>query len=615
MLALARSLGFAIALVAVTTAHAAQEWKHATSLTGEPKYAQGFAHYDYVNPDAPKGGLVRLAVQGSFDTFNPILPKGEIANGIGLIYETLMTSSLDELDVSAQYGLIAEEISYPDDFSSVSFRLHPDAKWHDGRPITVEDVIWSFQKAVELNPSQACYYRNVTGAEKTGEREVTFRFDVKNNRELPHIMGQILVLPKHWWTGQDARGNARDIARGTLEPPLGSGPYRIGRFDVRKFVEYERVPDAWANDLNVNVGQHNFGRIRYDFYLDGTVLAEAFKGDQYDWRIENSAKTWSNAYEPQNFPGLKDGRAIKEIFDDPSGARPQFFVLNNRREKFKDPRVREAMSLLLDFESLNRTVFYDLYLRNPSYFAGTELAQSGLPEGRELEILEEVRGQVPEEVFTSEFENPVGGDPRRVRDNLRRALDLFREAGWELQGRRLMKDGRQFTVEYLDASATGERVALPYGKAMERLGIDFRFKRVDTATYINRLRDFDFDMITQGFGQSLSPGNEQRDYWGSEAATRPASRNVTGIADPAVDLLIDRVIFAKSREDLVAATRALDRVLMWNHYNVPQLYYPYTRTVRWDRFGRPDELPKYTPGFPTIWWYDEERASKTGRAG
>ena len=445
-------------------------------------------------------------------------------------------------------------------------------------------------------------------AEITGEREITFTFDAPGNRELPHIMGQLIILPKHWWEGTDANGNQRDIGQTTLETPLGSGPYRIKSFDTNRSITYERVEDYWGKDLNVNVGSHNFGEIRYDEYRDGTVLLEAFKGDQYDIRLENSAKNWATGYE---FPARQEGRVILEEFPDHASGVMQAFVPNLRLAKFQDPRVRLALNYAWDFDSIAETVFYGQYKRIDSYFAGTELASSGLPEGRELEILETVRDEVPPEVFTTPYTNPVGGSDENNRNNLRKALELLTAAGYELRGRDLVnaETGEPFTIELLEDDPTGtERYVLPYQQNLARIGITLTMRAVDTPQYVDRVRNRDFDMITTLWGQSLSPGNEQARMWGSEAADEPSSQNWGGIKNPAIDKLIERVIYATDREDLIAATKALDRVLLWNHYVIPQFYNDIYRVARWDRFGHPENIPEYTPGFPDIWWWDEEKA-------
>ena len=587
-------------------------WHTGMTLTGEAKLPDDFTHFPYADPSAPKGGLLRLSAVGGFDNFNAFIPKGDLAPGVGFIYEPLMTSSLDELDTSAQYGVIAEAAQYPADYSWVTYRLRPEAKWHDGQPITADDVIWTLETVRELHPFYRFYYSHVTKAEKLGDHEVRFVFDKPGNRELPHILGQLQVLPKHWWEGTDASGRKRNIAETTLEAPLGSGPYRIKSFTAGRTITYERVPDAWANDLPVNVGSNNFAEIRFEMFRDPFVALEAFKADQIDWRTESSAKEWATSYD---FPAVREGKVILEKFPDRASGIMQAFVPNLRRPLFQDPRVREALNYVFDFETLNRTTFYDQYKRIGSYFAGTELAASGLPSGRELEILETVRDKVPAEVFTTVYENPIGGDPAKVRENFRKAFELLKAAGWVQEDGKLVhaETKQPFRFELLLNSPSFERVALPYKQGLARLGIDMSVRVVDTAQYENRERAFDYDMVIASWPQSLSPGNEQREFWGSDAADRDGSRNLAGIKDPAIDALIDRIIFASDREDLVAATRALDRVLMWKRFVVPQWYLDYARTARWDRFGRPARLPEFSSGFPTTWWYDAEKAAKIGR--
>jgi microcin C transport system substrate-binding protein len=592
---------------------AAQEaqWRHGAALLDQPKYPADFKRFEYVNPDAPKGGMVRLGAQGTFDSFNIVVAgvKGSPEQGLGLIYETLTTSSLDE--PSASYGLLAEAFAYPDDYSSVSFRLRPEARWHDGKPVTVDDVIFSFETLKANSPTYAFYYGNVTKAERTGEREVKFTFDQKGNRELPQIMGQLLILPKHWWEGTAPDGRKRDVTQTTLEPPLGSGPYRLKSFEPGRTASYERVKDYWGETLNVNVGTNNFDEIRYEYYRDATVLLEAFKGDRIDFRSENSARNWATGYD---FPARQEGRVILEEFPLRASGVMQAFVLNLRRDKFKDPRVRRAFNLAFPYEEINKTIFSGQYERVSSYFHGLEIASSGLPDGQELAILESVRDKVPAQVFTTAYANPVSDSPEAIRNNLREADKLLREAGWELKDRRRVNaKGETLTVELLAASPNDERVFLPYKASLDRLGIVTSVRTVDDVQYVNRTRSFDFDIVSNVWGESLSPGNEQREFWGSQAAQREGSRNLAGIADPGVDALIDRVIFAKDRAELVAATKALDRVLLAHEYMVPQWTYLKQRTARWDRFGRPETPPRYgASGFPTVWWYDEAKAAKTG---
>jgi len=587
------------------------EWHHAAALNGTPKYGPEVEHFDYVNPQAPKGGIVRLADSGGFDTFNILAQKGNIAPGLANIYESLMEPSLDEDDISAQYGVLAEAIRFPDDYSWVEYRLNPDARWHDGMPVTAEDAVWSFEKSIELDPQRKFYFQNVESTDIIDERTIRFTFDVSGNRELPKIVGQLQVLPKHWWEGTDGKGEARDISRSTLEPPLASGPYRIRDFSPNRQVVYERVEDYWGKDLPIRVGTNNIDEIRYVSFLDDAVQFEAFKGDQYDFHVERSSSQWAKRYD---FPAVEDGRVVKEIFPDKSRGVMQGFFLNLRREKFQDPLVRQALNYAYDFETTNEIVSANLLKRVNSYFAGTELASSGLPEGKELEILEEVRDMVPPEVFTQEYTNPVGGSPEKVRANLREAVKLLREAGYELKDRKMIDPGtgEQLSIEFLYRDKASERTLLPYAKNLEAIGINPVLRLVDTSQFINRIRGRDFDTTVLAIGQSLSPGNEQREYWGSEAADNASSANYGGIKNPAIDKLIDKVIFAEDRETLVAATRALDRVLLWNHYVVPQFYVDETRTARWNRYSHPEVMPEYSTGFPTIWWYDTEKAAKTG---
>jgi microcin C transport system substrate-binding protein len=589
-------------------------WHHGLSLFGDLKYPLGFKHFDYVNPNAPKGGSVRLNAFGTFDNFNEVVAglKGSIAAGAGLISDTLLVSSLDE--VSTEYGLLAEAVSHPPDFAWASFRLRPNARFHDGKPVTVEDVIYSLEVFKKHNPSMATYYRHVAKVERTGEREVTFIFDAPGNREMPVILGQLNVVPKHWWEGKDASGNKRDVGATTLEPPLGNGAYRIKEFVAGRSVVYERVKDYWGKDLNVNVGRDNFDELRFEYFRDSTVALEAFKADVLDWRTENSAKNWATAYD---FPAVKDKRVVLEEFPLRNRGIMQAFAFNTRRDKFKDARLRQAFNHVYDFEEMNKQIFFGQYSRINSYFFGSELACSGLPEGQELEILNTLRDKVPPELFTTVYTNPVNGNPENVRANLREALRLMKAAGYEVRQQRQInaKTGEPLSVEILNPTTdpAAERLILFYKPSLERLGVNVVVRSVDDAQYENRLRNWDFDIIMAVWPESLSPGNEQRDFWGSQAAGTPGSRNYIGIKNPAVDALIERIIFAKDRAELVAATHALDRVLLWNHYVVPQYTYDKSRTARWDRFSRPDPLPKYGSGaFPTVWWWDAEKAAKSG---
>jgi microcin C transport system substrate-binding protein len=589
-----------------------QAWRHGLSLFGDVKYPAGFKHFDYVNPEAPKGGTVREVAVGTFDNFNQVIAavKGNLASGLEHVYDTLTVPALDE--VSTSYGLLAEAASYPSDHSSVTYRLRPEAKWHDGVPVTPEDVIFSLNTFKTNHPGYAAYYRHVIAAEKSGDREITFRFDAPGNRELPQIVGELTVLPKHWWEGVDASGNKRDVTMTTLEKPLGSGAYRIKEFVPGRSITYERVGDYWGKDLNVNIGRDNFDELRFEYFRDSTVAIEAFKADQIDWRSENSAKDWATAY---HFPAVDENRVVLEEFPVRSVGVMQAFAFNIRRDKFKDPLLRRAFNYVFDFEEMNKQLFFGTYHRIASYFEGTELASSDLPTGMELEILEPLRDKVPPEVFTTPYTNPQNGNTEAVRTNLRESLRLLKQAGYEVRDTKLIntKTGEPLSVELLADNPQFERVMLFYKPSLERLGISVSVRTVDPTQFENRLRSWDYDIITASWGQSLSPGNEQRSYWGSQAADQNGSRNLIGIKNPAVDALIDRIIFAKSREELVAATHALDRVLLWNHYVVPQWAYGKERTARWDRYGHPEKLPEYAASaFPTIWWRDAEKAAKLG---
>jgi microcin C transport system substrate-binding protein len=591
---------------------AERQWRHGLSLFGDLKYPADFKQFAYVNANAPKGGAVRLLGIGTYDNFNPVVEgvKGHIDARIGLIHNTLLTPAGDE--VSTEYGLLADAVSRPDDFSAVTYRLRPQARWHDGQPVSAEDVVFSLEVFKANSPFWAAYYRHVVKAEKTAEHEVTFSFDGPGNRELPQIVGQLMILPKHWWEGKDKDGKPRNPAATTLEPPLGSGPYRIKQFEPGRSVVYERVKDYWAKDLPVSIGTNNFDEIRVVYLRDSTVAFEAFKADQLDWRTQDSAQSWVTGYD---FPAFAAKRVIKEEFPIRSSGVMQCFALNTRREKFSDPRVRRAFNFALDFEDINKQLFYSQYERVSSYFHGTELAATGLPGPDELTLLDPLRDKVPPEVFTTAYTNPVGGNPTAARNNLREGLRLMREAGYEIRDQRLVevKSGTQLSVELLANEPVYERINLFYKPGLERMGIAVSIRTIDDSQYENRLRSRDFDVIIHSWPQSLSPGNEQRSFWGSAAADQPGSQNLIGIKNPAIDALIDRVIFAKSRTELVAATKALDRVLLWNHFVVPQWTYRKVRSARWDRFGRPDEMPQYGgDAFPTIWWWDEARAAKTG---
>ncbi len=596
-----RVLAFALA-VALTTASATPAWPrsaptadptHGLSIHGDLKYGPGFRHFDYVNPRAPKGGSVTLRAIGTFDNLNPFILKGVPAAGIGNTFDTLTVASSDE--PSSEYGLVAETIETPPDRSWVAFTLRPQARFHDGSQMTVDDVIWTFNTLrTRGHPLYRSYYAQVASVEKTGPRTVKFTFKAGENRELPVIVGQLPVLSKAYWAG-------RDFAKTTLEAPLGSGPYRVDSFEPGRSITYRRVKDYWAAALPVNVGRYNFDTIRYDYYRDDTVALEAFKAGAYDFRSEASSKNWARAYD---VPAVRDGRIRKEEIPNEVPTGMQGWVYNTRRPIFADPRVREALAAAFDFEWSNAHLFYNAYTRTRSYFSNSELASRGLPSEAELKVLAPFRGRVPDDVFTREY-RPPSTEPGGLRPNLVHALELLKQAGWVVRDMRLVnaETGRPMTFEILIDEPSFERIALPFVKNLERLGVAARLRTVDAAQYQYRLKQFDFDMTVAVFAQSLSPGNEQIDYWASSSAETPGSRNLAGVRDPVVDRLIELVISAPTRPALVDHTRALDRVLLWGHYVIPQFHIAAFRVAYWNRFGRPAVSPKYDLGFDT-WWVE-----------
>ena len=578
--------------------HADDPPRHGMSMFGKLKYPANFNHFEYVNPDAPKGGLVRMEARGTFDTLNSFTIKGSPAAALGLIYDTLMASARDE--AFAEYGLLVKNVVVADDLSSVTFDLREEARWHDGKPITADDVAFSLELLKAKGaPFYRFYYANVDKAEALTPHKVKFTFTGRKNRELPLIIGQLPVLPKHYWQGKNFEST-------TLEAPLGSGPYRIGKVDPGRSITYQRVADYWGKDLAVNKGRYNFDKLRYEYYRDPTVALEAFKAKAFDFRQENTAKVWATAY---TFPALKKGHVIKETLANGSPTGMQSFAFNTRKAKFQDPRVRQALALTFDFEWANKNLFFGQYTRTQSYFSNSELASSGLPSTLELTLLEPMKGQVPDEVFTKTYLAPKTDGSGKSRKQLRRAKRLLTDAGWVIKDGQLThgKTGEVMKIEFLLLSQAFQRIVAPMQQSMKRLGITATIRLVDTSQYVNRLRGFDFDIISTGWGQSLSPGNEQRDFWGTEAADRTGSRNYIGIKDPAIDKLIDHIIFAGSRAELVAASRALDRVLLWNHFVIPNWHINSYRIAYWNKFARPAIKPKYGLGFTDTWWVDSAK--------
>lgn len=577
--------------------------QHALTLYGEaPKYPANFRHFDYVNPDAPQGGTLRQAGFGGFDSLNPFINKGVAADDIGLIYDTLTRHSLDE--PFTEYGLLAEKMEKAPDNSWVRFYLRPEARFHDGHPVTAEDVVFSFETLMkDGSPSFKAYYADVEKAVAEDERRVRFDFRHTDNRELPLIIGQLAVLPKHWWQG-------RDFTRGSLDIPLGSGPYQVAEVQPGRSIRYQRVKDWWGKDLPVNRGFYNFDAIQYDYYRDNTVALEALKAGQFDYWLETSAKNWATAY---NVPAVHSGALIKEEIANHNPAGMQGFVFNIRRPLFQDRRVREALGLLFDFEWTNRQLFNGAYTRTHSYFDNSELAARGLPDAAELKILESLRGKIPPQVFTEEFKVPVSDGSGIIRDQQRRAYQLLQEAGWHVEGDRMLDaSGKPVSIEFLLAQAEFERVLLPYKRNLADLGIDLVIRRVDVSQYINRLRSRDFDMMVGGFGQSNSPGNEQREYWHSVSADNPGSRNFIGLKDPAIDSLVEGLIQADSRESLISHTRALDRVLLWGYYVVPNWHIKTWRVAYWNRLEHPKVTPLYDIGLYTWWMKTQAQPQPAG---
>ncbi len=566
--------------------------QHALTLYGEkPKYPANFQHFDYANPDAPKGGTLRRSGSGGFDSLNPFINKGVPADDIGLIYDTLTTNSLDE--PFTVYGLLAEKIERAPDNSWVRFHLRPEARFHDGEPVTAEDVVFTFETLISQGaPWYRAYYADVAKVTAESPRRVRFDFKHAGNRELPLILGQLSVLPKHWWA-------ERDFNSSGLEPPLGSGPYRIERVQAGRSVRYQRVEDYWGKDLPVNRGFYNFDRITFDYYRDNDVALQAFKAGQFDFWLETSAKNWATAYD---IPAVRDGRIVKEEIENHNPTGMQGFILNTRRPLLHDRRVREALGLLFDFEWTNRQLFNGAYTRTTSYFDNSEMAATGLPDAEELKILEPLRGQIPDEVFERPFELPTTEANGIIREQQRQAYKLLMEAGWKIENDRMVDaDGKPVKLEFLLVQAEFERVLLPYKRNLADLGIDLEIRRVDVSQYINRLRSRDYDMIVSSFGQSNSPGNEQREYWHSSSADNPGSRNLIGLKDPAIDVLVDKLIAADSRKELVTRTRALDRVLLWGHYVIPNWHIKTWRVAYWNQFGHPEVTPDQDIGLMT-WW-------------
>ncbi len=572
---------------------------HAIAMHGEPKYQKNFKHLEYVNPNAYKGGKVTFSSIGSYDSFNPFILKGTSAEGIGNLFETLTSSSSDE--AFTEYGLIAETIEWPEDRSWVAFKLRDNAKWHDGKKISVEDVIWTFNILMEKgHPFYKYYYADVDKVIKENKSKVRFIFKNNTNLELPLIVGQLPVLPKHYWENIN-------FEETTLEIPIGSGPYKIKSFDAGRSITYELNKDYWGFDIPIKKGTENFEIIKYEYYKDRGIEREAFKAGEIDFFSENTSKDWATSY---NIPAVEQGLIIKESIQHENPQGMQAFAFNIRKDIFQDIRVRKAISYAFDFEWTNSNLFYDAYKRTDSFFENSELASSGLPTGKELELLSYYKDHLPQDLFKKEFKVPKTDGSGFIRKELAKANSLLKESGWELhEGKLMNKDLNKFLeFEILLVSPAFERIVLPFIDNLEKLGISVSLRTIDSAQYQQRIDSFDFDMVVSTFRQSLSPGNEQRNFWGSDAASTNGSRNIIGIQNNVVDSIIEKIISSKDREELIINTKALDRVLLWNHYVIPQWHISSYRTLYWDIFDKPQIRPKYSLGTNT-WWVDLNKAN------
>ncbi len=582
---------------------AEQSGQHGLSIYGAPRYPQDFKHFDYVNPNAPKGGVMTQGSFGTYDSLNPFILPGNSAAGLGLIYDTLMEKGQNE--AFGEYGLLAKTIRVSPSGARnpiVTFNLQENAKFSDGKPVTAEDVVFTFNLLIkDGSPLYRSYYADVKSVRAVGKDRVVFYLANGENKELPLILGQLMVLPKHYWKG-------KDFTKVSLDIPIGSGPYRLAERNPGRSLTYKRNPDYWGKDLPVNKGRHNFDEMRYVYYRDLSIVHEAFKAGKIDVKVENQANRWKTGY---NFPAVKNGKVIAKEFPHQRNQGMQAFVFNTRQPMFASPRVREALNYAFNFEWTNKNLFHSSYTRSDSFFSNSELAARGLPTGDELSILNAYRDQLPSRLFTQPPPAVRSNGKGISRSNLRTALKILAEAGWQLKDGKLIKAGKQMKIEILLVQKGFERIVNPFVQNLERLGIDARMRLVDTSQYIKRLQEFDFDMVVFTFAQSESPGNEQRDFWSSASAVRPGSRNLAGIKDPVADELVEKLILAQTRKDLVSWTRALDRVLLWGFYVIPQWHISADRVAYWDKFGTPAKIP--LSGVQTDTWWVKEADKETGK--
>jgi microcin C transport system substrate-binding protein len=589
-----------IALTISTNVYSYTHKGHAIALHGKPKYASNFTHFDYTNPYAPKKGSIKLAAQGTYDSLNQFIAKGNAATEIGLIYDTLTVQSADE--PFTQYGLVARTIEWPDDRTWIKYQLRPEARFHDGAPMSALDVKFTFEQLMEKgSPTFKSLYSDVTEVIVIGTYTIKFKFKNGHNRELMLLIGQLPVLPKHYWS-------KRDLSKSTLDIPLGSSAYKIKSIDIGKNIVFERVKNYWGRNLPVNKGRYNFDEIRYDYYRDSTILLEALKAGSYDFRLENVSKQWATGYDGTPF---QKGWLKKENLKHENPTGMQCFMLNMRNPLFSDIRIRKALNYAFDYEWTNNTLFYGAYKRNYSFFTNSELASLGIPSEDELELLEPLKDELPASVFTEPNWLPVTNGTGNNREQLKKAKKLLEEAGWFVKDNVLTNsNGDIFAFQFLVYDPSFERIINPFIKGLKKLGIQASVRRVEVSQYINQIRNFDFDIITYSYSQSTTPGNELIQYWHSSTADTPASLNMAGIKNPAIDNLITNVIESENREDLIVATKALDRAMLHNWYVIPQWHIDSHRIAYWDKFSRPNVGPKYDPSYDIslfTWWIDDKK--------
>ncbi len=589
-----------LCLGGMSTANAAGFRPYMT-LHGLPKYAAGFTHFDYTNPNAPKGGTLKLAVIGTYDSLNPFILKGQPAAGLdalgsGMVYESLMLQAQDE--PFTLYPLLARDAAVADDGLSVTFRLNTSAKWADGKSVTADDVAFTYQALMRQGqPFYKNYYGDVLDVKVDAKYQVTFHFKTAQNHELPLIVAQMPIIPKHIWDRKGA-----DFGKTTLTPPVGSGPYAITKVNPGRSITYTKRTDWWGAGLPANRGRWNFAAVNFDYYKDDTVALEALLAGQYHVRQENIAKTWAKGYDA---PVVISGKIIRESVANQRPQGIQAFIFNTRRPVFADARVRDAIGYAFDFEWSNRQFAFGSYQRNNSFFENSDLAAHMPPSAAEVALLAPFRDILPPEVFTTPYVAPVTDGSGSARANLKHAAALLDQAGYKLgpDGVRVNEAGTRLSFEIIDANPMLERWILPFLRNLKKIGVEAHLRIIDPAQYQNRMQTFDFDMTSGVIPQSTSPGNEQADFWGSAAATRDGSQNYIGIQNKAVDAMIQHIITAKSREDLVTATRALDRILLWNHYVVPQWFVGQWRLAYWATLKRPETLSHYSPGIVDTWWF------------